>query len=330
MNIENSAILVTGATGLIGYNLVVCLLANKNKVYAVGRKMDKLKSTFEELSTDSNLILIEQNIGDAFPTLEESIDYIFHAAGPMEGDIIRNYPVNVILPNINGLINCLEYCKAEKESKDRLIRLIVFSSVTLYNNYTDHDITVSEAETKTAEPVDAISAPYSESKRMSEVIATAYHRQYGLDVLMARFSTVYGPTKNIPNTAFYEFIKKALAGEDITLNSNGIRRRDNIYVDDAIEGLMVIAMKGKPGEAYNVSSNGEGGNYASVDEIALCVAKEARKISDSFCTSINYKSTVGERSAGLKMDNSKLQLLGWQLTVNLSKGVISTLNAISK
>lgn len=318
-------ILITGATGLIGSNLVDRLMQSDiAKLIVTGRSKKKLISTFPEYVGNDRFVVIEHDAATPYPDDIKSIDFIFHAAGPMERNIVMNYPVNVILPNVLGTINALEFMRNQEATTGRKGRAIIFSSVTVYNNPTKEDYVAVEEETSYAQSLDAETACYSESKRMSEVIAKAYAKQYGVDAVIARFSTVFGPTRNVPDTAFYEFIKKSIAGENITVNSNAAPRRDNIYVDDAIEGLITVSLKGKTGESYNISSNGEKGNFVAVDEIAHASARMAARNSK-----VLFKSTVQSNKNGLKLDNSKLKQLGWCVRTGLDEGVLNTIKALS-
>ncbi len=326
MLFDGKNILVTGSTGLIGYNLV-CRLLNEGagKIYATGRSINKLNSTFENYRNRKELFLIEHDATKLLPDTIRDLDYIFHAAGPMEREIVKNCPVDVILPNIIGTINCMEFLKGQKKLTGRRGRLVVFSSVTVYSNPTEEDYVAVEEATSYAQSLDAVTACYSESKRMSEVIAKSYAKQYGIDTVIARFSTVYGPTKNIPDTAFYEFIRKSQKGEDIIVNSNAAPRRDNIFVVDAINGLITIALKGKSAESYNLSSNGDLDNYAAVDEIAQIAAQKAGKGSRVF-----YREQINSTKAGLKLDNKKLKSLDWKVCCCLERGVLKTINSLYK
>lgn len=317
---KDKSVLVTGGTGLIGYNLVVRLIKEGcNKIYVTGRNYQKLEATFDSF-VDSRLVLFAHNASQPLPNEIKDVDYIFHAAGPMERDVVLNKPVDVILPNIIGTINCMEFLKEQEKTTGKKGRLVVFSSVTVYNNPTNEDYVATENITKYASMLDAQTACYSESKRMVEVIARAYSKQYNVDSVIARFSTVYGYTKNVPNTAFYEFINKAIVGEEIIVNSDAAPRRDNIYVDDAIEGLICIAQKGLTTEAYNISSGGNLGNYAAVDEIAQTVAHIASQGSV-----VTYKSKGNERMAGLMLNNEKLKKLGWNVHYSLNEGIKETI-----
>lgn len=321
---ENKTVLITGASGLIGSNLVDRLMqSGVAKLIITGRSKSKLEKTFPEYVGNKAFQVIEHDASTPYPEDIKDVEYIFHAAGPMERNIVMNYPVSVILPNVLGTINTLEFLRKQEAKTGRKGRAVIFSSVTVYNNPTKEDYVAVEDETSYAQSLDAATACYSESKRMSEVIAKAYAKQYGVDTVIARFSTVYGPTRNVPDTAFYEFIKKSIAGEDITVNSNAAPRRDNIYVDDAIDGLITITLKGITGESYNISSNGELSNYAAVDEIAQIAAKTAKHGS-----AINYKDKVDAPKSGLKMANNKLKSLGWRINFSMEEGILRTMDSL--
>ncbi len=321
---DGKNVLITGATGLIGSNLVDKLMQSDiAKLIVTGRSKKKLESTFPEYAVDDRFVVVEHDASTPYPDSIKDIDYIFHAAGPMERNIVMEYPVSVILPNVLGTINALEFLRNQEAATGRKGRAIIFSSVTVYNNPTMGDYVAVEEETSNAQSLDAVTVCYSESKRMSEVIAKAYVKQYGVDAVIARFSTVYGPTRNVPDTAFYEFIKKSIAGEDITVNSNSAPRRDNIYVDDAINGLLVLTQNGEKGQSYNISSNGALGNYAAVDEIAQVAIKQSGNDCD-----LHYKSINQIKKAGLKMDNSKLKQLGWDVNCSLDEGILNTIKSM--
>lgn len=321
---SNKTVLITGATGLIGNNLVDAFMRMGDvNLIALSRGMAKLEAEFHEYGGCSNFRMVQHDMSLPL-AIEEPVDYIFHAAGSMEGKMVRDYPVDVINPNILGTMNCLDFLREQKKKTGRSGRMVLFSSVTVYRNNTQSDLTVTEEDTGITEALASGNAPYSQSKRLIEVIAAAYARQYGVDAVIGRFATVYGPTRIAPDTAFYEFIKKSIAGEDIVMNTPGLPRRDNIFIDDAIQAALLVGELGKAGEAYNISSNGELGNYASADEIAQMIADASdRKIGVSF-----KSEHACARTPGLKLDNSKLKSLGWNVSVSLMEGIRRTITAM--
>ncbi len=324
-------VLVTGATGLIGSHLVRAVLkAGAAKVFAMSRSEDKLSRCFADLQKNKKFAYLAHDVCQVLPALPAYIDYIFHAAGPMERKAIANHPLSVIGPNIIGTRNCLNYLVAQNDERAGAVgRLILFSSVTVYGNNTLVDRIVAEDDTDITGKLSAFNAVYAESKRMSEVLAKAYITEHQADVVIARLSTVYGPAFFTPDTAFYEFIVHAAQDKDITLHTADAPQRDNIFVDDAVNGLMTIALRGECGEAYNISSNGEKGNFASISEIAELAIREA---DDVFvrkgCAKVIYdQQTNVARRPGLKMDHTRLQSLGWSLQTSLSEGIRATLKA---
>lgn len=316
---KSKVVLITGATGLIGSHIAKALLSLEEiKVIVVGRSQQKLKKTFLEYISSNKIYCIEHDVSQPLPSSIGKIDYIFHAASPISGEVIKTRPLDVISSNLSGTINCLEYLKKQESGK-----MIVFSSATVYSIDEPSHVAV-ESKTNMADNIDALNSPYSESKRMIEVIANAYHKQFNVDMIIVRFSYVYGYSANPAKTAFYEFINKAMNGEDLTLNKSNLPRRDNIYVDDAVRGLLHLCEFGTSGDTYNISSNGDLDNYAAIDEIAESIVRGANKINGTNIKVI-YKSDERGRLEGLRLDNTKIKSTNWRIMNALDDGIIQTL-----
>lgn len=322
---SDKTVLVVGATGLIGSRIVNTLVQNQTtRVIAIGRSINKLYSMFRQFLLFANFSVVVHDINEPLPNLGQ-IDYIFQAAGTISGSEIKEKPVNAIKPNIIGNINCLEYLRSQKESCHHNGRLVVFSSATVYNNNGNEDIIVDESQTEIAEHLESPISPYSESKRMIEVIARSYYKQYGIDVVIARFGYVYGFSYFAPETGFFDFMNKAVRGENIRIKNPNMARRDNIYVEDAVDGTLQICLKGKSGEAYNVSSGGALNNYCSLDEIAgymSQIVKEKFDIDTEVCIPLNGEK---HRDPGIVLDNSKLKGLGWNVSYDIINGINDSL-----
>lgn len=313
---KDKTVIVTGASGLIGSNLVNRLMQFDGvKMVVVGRSSKKLESVFSQHVGKCNFKVVEHDINNPIPADFGQVDYLYHAASPISGETIQKEPVSVISTNLCGVLNCLDYLKKQKEESRIKGTLIVFSSATVYGKMQEGDEVAMETATQLADSLDHPNAPYSESKRMIEVVARAYNKQYEIAVKIARFSYIYGYTAVPPKTAFYGFIQKALNGEDMVFQKSGFGRRDNIYIDDAIEGLLYMTEFGAEGEAYNISSSGDGGNFAAIDEMADCIAEAANSgvkvvIAPTDC-----------RAGGIALGNEKLKSLGWSVNTSLKDGI---------
>lgn len=315
---KDKKILITGASGLIGSNLLRKLLQLGAEVWGAGRNLHKLEVTFTDLKNNKHLHLIQFDPTSCTSAELPSFDYIYHAAGSAERDQIYQYPVDVIKANIIGLFKILDYVRRRSLS---ITRVFIFSSVTVYNSANlIADKSVNEMESGNFTRIEDLYNVYSDSKRMTEIIALSYWRQYNMNIVIGRFSTVYGPASNLQASAFYSFIENIRSNKDIEIKALNLPRRDNIYVEDAVNGILYVSAFGNSGEAYNISSNGEGDNFKALSEIA------ATLINNSSSKSKLIIPNGFNVTPGLKLDNSKLKSIGWKITTDIINGCRETLN----
>jgi nucleoside-diphosphate-sugar epimerase len=319
---SGSTVLVTGATGLIGSAIVYTLLERGDvRVIAASRSQDKLNTCFGRYFEHRNFSTIVQDASQPLH-VQEPVHYIFHAAGPIASNIIRHKPLQVISPNLFGLQNCLEFLREQKEYRGILGRIIIFSSATVYGHRIGENTSVCEDDTQLAEALNERTAAYSEVKRMAEVLGLAYSREYSMDVVIARFSYVYGCPEIEPATAFFDIANKVLCGEDIEILNPEQAILDYIFVTDAVNGVLQVGARGRRGEAYNISSNGELGCYVSMDQLAkhmIDIANTNRVDANKLC--LHFPTGGIQRKNGIKMNNQKLKQLGWHLSTSIQDGI---------
>ena len=163
-------------------------------------------------------------------------------------------------------------------------------------------------------------ACYPESKRAAETLCASYAAQYGVDALVARLCHVYGPTFTASNSrADAQFIRKALAGEDIVMKSTGSQVRSFCYVADAVNALLTL-LAGAKGQAYNVA------NRASVASIR----QYAETLADIAGVKVVFDVPPEAEKAGYTkitravLNPAKLEGLGWTPRYDLRQGLEAT------
>ena len=251
INLENKTILVTGATGFIGANLVLKLLHdvscinivgidNMNDYYDVGIKEWRL----EEIKTEAenNFTFIKGDIAD-----KEVVDKIFSQYHP---DIVVNLaaqagvrysitnPDAYIRSNLIGFYNILEACRHSGDDNGKKVEHLVYaSSSSVYGGN-------KKVPFSTDDKVDNPVSLYAATKKSNELMAHAYSKLYNIPSTGLRFFTVYGPAGR-PDMAYFGFTNKLLKGETIKIFNYGNCKRDFTYVDDIVEGVVRV-MQGAP------------------------------------------------------------------------------------
>ena len=316
-------VLVTGASGLIGSLLVDAFLwHNRNcggmdTVYALSRGLGKLQERFSYAADREDLVLLA---GDITKPLADglSFDLIIHAASNADPRTYALYPVETIQTNILGTTNVLEYARLHPGT-----RVLFTSTMEVYGGMPDG--TVSTEEQYGLIDFNAIRSGYPESKRISELLCRSYAEQYGVDAVITRLGYIYGPTMTgTDNKVAAQFIRKAMAREDIVLKSKGEQRRSYCYCADAVSGIVCVLFRGEKGTAYNVS------NRDSVTTIAE-MAKAAAGIAGTavvFDLPDELERKGFSKSQDAVLDESRLRALGWDPKYPLEDGFRRTISIL--
>ena len=306
---RNSAVLITGATGLIGGLLVRTLsAANLNyklniEIIAHGRNTDKGTALARECGIRFKAGDITKPISD--DSLPQTIDFIFHCAAVTASAVMVANPVEVITISIDGTKNILDL------AHERNCRSFVFlSSMEVYGKTGLSEVTESDlGYIDLSDP----RSSYPESKRLCELLCNAYATRYGVPVKIARPALTFGA--GTPNDAgntrvANQFARKALAGEDIELHTPGSSVSNCCYTADAVRGLLTILLKGKDGQAYNLSNPLA---CATIREMADLVANKVCE--GRIGVAINVPKDIKKRGyapdVGHKLNTDKLNALGW-------------------
>jgi nucleoside-diphosphate-sugar epimerase len=315
---KNKTFLITGGTGLIGSSFIEVLLKlNKKgyncKIYCICRNIDFAKKRF---LPDNNLIFIKHDISKEL-NIDDHFDYILHLASNTQPKKYAEEPVETILTNILGLQNVLNLA-------DINTRVLFTSSCEIYGE-NRNDIDSFTEDYCGYINCNTLRAGYTEGKRCSEALCQAYIKQFNKDIVIARLARVYGPSilKN-DTRAINQFLNKALNNEDVILKSEGKQEYSFLYSMDAVSGLFTILLKGKTGEAYNVSDEK---SDITLKELAYLIAKE-KNVKVKFELPSELEKSGYSVVMKSKLDNSKLKSLGWSANYNIKTGIKNTISIL--
>lgn len=321
--------MVTGGSGLLG-SFLIDVLMQKNmeglncSVYVIGRSLTRAKKTFYPYWDSSDFHFIVHDINVPLSNNEillPKTGYVLHFASNTHPCAYATKPIETITTNIIGLLNMLEFATSHKAER--------FAFASSNEIYGENRGDVEFFDEKYCGYIDSntLRAGYPESKRCGEALCQAYLQQKGLDIVIPRFTRSYGPTLLATDTkALSQFIRKALAGEDIVLKSSGNQYYSYTYMADAISGLLTILLCGKCGEAYNIAD--ERSDVRLYDLAKLIADSCDRKVVFEVPDIVEKMGYSTASKARLKSD--KLKELGWNAYYDIEAGIRKTLDIMKK
>lgn len=322
---KNMSILVTGASGLIGSQIIDALLYyNQNnrkqtfQIYAMARNKNRLLERFKGMNIYTELHLLVGDICEPLPD-DLQFDAIIHAASNADPRTYSLYPVETIKTNVMGTIQVLEYAKKHLNT-----RVLFTSTMEVYGEIPDKDI--FEEQDFGIINTNLIRSGYPESKRTSELLCRSYAYEYGVDTVITRLGYIYGPTMTkTDNKVIAQFIRNALKKEKIILKSKGEQKRSYCYSADAVGGIFCVLFSGQSNEVYNVA------NKHSVITIVGLAHTLANITNTEVVYSLPPDNTNNINQANphdAVLATKKLEELGWKPIYNLSCGLKKTLDII--
>ncbi|MBN2405758.1 MAG: dTDP-glucose 4,6-dehydratase [Coriobacteriia bacterium] len=301
-------ILVCGGAGFIGSTFVRRTLAkdpsteivNLDKLTYAGN-LDNLRS----VEGDSRYRFVHADICDREAVTEaaQDVDAIVNFAAETHVDRSIAEPEAFLRTDILGTHTLLEVAR-----EFGISRMVQVSTDEVYGS-------VSEGSSTEEDRIIA-SSPYSASKAGGDLQVLAYHRTYGLPVMITRGSNTYGPHQ-YPEKLIPLFVTNALEGEKLPLYGDGLNVRDWLHADDHSDGIAFVLANGQPGEVYNVG----GGNERTNLEITRIILDELG-LDESAVRRVTDRPGHDRRYS---LDCSKMHALGWRPAVDFEQGLRETI-----
>lgn len=319
-NFKGKIILVTGATGLIGFNLISALVyahLYKNiplKILALVRDREAAVIRFHEILEAG--APLEFVIGDLnhIPEIDTHVNYIVHGGSPTASKFFAEYPVETITENLNGALHLLDLAK-----KNQSESFLFLSSMEVYGGIHRHE----KVDERHASYIDTMipRSSYPEVKRMVESLCASYAEEYHVPAKVIRLTQTFGAgVRKEDNRVFAQFARSAMNHEDIVMFTRGGTERMYLYTADAVTAILAVLLLGKEGEAYNAANDQA---YCSIKEMAETVAN-LPIIRDRFKGPVSVVIDESKNDAKMyppelymDLDISKLKGLGWNAKYGL-------------
>jgi dTDP-glucose 4,6-dehydratase len=320
-------VIVTGGAGFIGSALVRTLVADGERVVTVDKLTyaGNLDNLAPVLGCE-NHIFVRADICDraamAAAFAEHRPRSVYHLAAESHVDRTIDSPATCVETNIVGTATLLDVALRYWHTLDAAERAgFRFLQVSTDEVYGELGLTGQFTDQSRYSP----SSPYSASKAGADHLARAWHRTYGLPVLVSNCSNNYGPYQ-FPEKLIPLMVLNGLSGKPLPVYGQGSNIRDWLHVDDHVSALRQIVAKGRVGETYLVGARSELRNIDLVRR--LCQLLDLREPNGTpHARLITYVTDRPGHDARYAIDPSKIEReLGWRPGNDLDKGLAATVD----
>ena len=306
--------MVTGFEGFLGSNLTRALIFSGAKVFGLDIKVRR-KDTILTKADYRKITVIKGNVAN-YKLVEgvinkNKINIVFHLAAEAIVGKCQRKPLRAFTWNIKGTWNILEACRNSKG----LQAVIIASSDKAYGEH--KKLPYREDAPLTGKH------PYDVSKSCADLIACAYAHTYGLPVAVTRCGNIYGPGDFNFSRIVPDAIRCALTGRQLLVRSDGRFTRDYVFVEDIVNGYILLAEKleklGLKGDSFNFS-----------DERPLEVIELINIISESAGKNPDYKilNRVKYEIKHQYLSSRKARrILGWKPKFSIKTGLARAINS---
>ena len=305
-------VLITGGNGFIGSNFIINMTIKYPNNNFINYDCNYyLTNNINEILNEKNFINYERKLQDKsflLAVLEEhNIDTIIHFAAQSHVD--------------NSFFNSLQYTDDNILGTHILLECIrIYNKVELFIHISTDEVygeNENDDDIKTEKTLLCPTNPYSATKAAAEMLVNSYYYSFKIPVIIIRSNNIYGK-KQFTEKVIPKFITQILNNEKITIQGDGSNKRSFLYIDDLIEAIELILLKGKIGNIYNISST---------DEISIMDL--AKKLLEIMNINENDKIIyIEDRQYNDKryyICDKKLKELGWTKKTDLNEGLKKTI-----
>ena len=291
---------VTGGSGFIGSHVVDALASTGHHVIV----FDLQGSTSPEAAFFKGDILDEQSLLKA----TAGCDVVFHLAAVADVNDVSRDPVGAIDLNVGGTARVLEASR-----KNKVSRVILASTVWVYSSVLDHDgLQVDES----AQLAPAANRQiYTSSKVAAELLCHDYWNAYQLPFTILRYGIPYGPRMR-PTLVVPVFVRKALAGEPITVAGDGRQHRKFVYIEDLARGHVLSLKDTAKNQTYNL----DGSEKVTI----LRIAETVMRLTGTKRPVEFMPGRAGDYGGAEVSSEKAARELGWRPEVSFEEGMRRT------
>jgi len=303
-------ILVTGGAGFLGSHIVDRLLDAKHEVVVADNLYTGSKTNIAKHLSNPDFEFLRHDV--TIPLFIE-VDGIFNLACPASPVHYQRDPVQTLKTSVHGAINMLGLAKRTKS------RIVQSSTSEVYG---DPEVSPQREDYWGHVNPLGIRACYDEGKRAAETLFSDYHRQYGVDIRIARIFNTYGPRMSVGDgRVVTNFIVQALRNEDITVYGDGSQTRSFCYVDDLVDGLISLFFSEGNHDPINL------GNPVPTSMLEL--AQEILSLTNSN-SKIIFDPLPPDDPKNREPDITKAKkILGWEPKVSRTNGLKKTIEHLA-
>jgi len=307
MNLKKN-ILITGGAGFIGSHLCNRLLNDGNKIICLDNLFTGSENNISNLIGNSDFEFVNHDITK--PYYRDGIDEIYNLACPASPIHYQTNPIKTVKTCTIGVINMLGLAKKNNA------KILQASTSEVYGDPEIHPQT--EKYNGNVNPLGYRSC-YDEGKRCSETLFMDYYREHNLKIKIVRIFNTYGPNMAINDgRVISNFINQALNQKDITINGNGNQTRSFQYIDDLIDG-MIIMMNSENNFIGPVNIGNP--NEISMNDLASKVLELTKSNSDIIYNDLPQDDPK-RRNPDISLANRKLN---WNPKCDLQNGLLNTI-----